>query len=57
MKWLWVAAFWMQKCTFSGISSVDPLLESTNKECKFSDMLGEFCRIDKILMQASMGAF
>jgi hypothetical protein len=25
MKWLWVAAFWMQKCTFSGISFVSPL--------------------------------
>ena len=29
MKWLWVAAFWMQKCAFSGISSVDPLCEIT----------------------------
>jgi hypothetical protein len=29
MKWLWVAAFWMQKCAFSGIISVSPLCEST----------------------------
>jgi len=27
MKWLWVAALWMQKCTFSGTSSVNPLCD------------------------------
>jgi len=34
MKWLWVAAFWMQKCTFSGISSVSPLWINTLKPIK-----------------------